>query len=527
MTTAAADTSEAHPSGRFFSNVLWSWTGVATSVVSAFFLSRYIIRKLGDERYGIWVLAFGLVEYYWLLDFGFRSATVKYAGHYRALRQPEKINQVINTGLGYFSGIGLLVLLATSIASPYVPRLFNVSPVYHRSFAGLVALIGVSWALGIVCVVFQAALEGFQRFDLAGHVTILSTVLRVCGSFVVLAMGYGLVAMGAVVVASQILGYGLNLFYFRRIFPALRFSRRYYNTATLRDMASYGFHTFTAAIGGQMLNQSPPVLIGIFQPAAYVGYFNIPLRLLNSTVVELTARVAVVSGSKAAELVAREETEAVARLGIYTNRYCLTMYMPVAMLLWLYGYELIRAWLGDVFATQTAALLVPMVTGVGLAIAAQFNSSAILYGLGKHRGYARSLVVEAAANIGLMLLVIPRYGILGAAVVSAVLMALNRGLWTPHLFCQAVGYSWAGYMLEIYARPVLTAIPVAGLLLVLKHSVLPGQKAIELIAVAVIAALAYLPAAFWTCVQQDHRQLIVQHLTGNKLISKLLFRSRI
>ena len=89
-------------------------------------------------------------------------------------------------------------------------------------------LIGVSWALGMVCVVFQAALEGFQRFDLTGHVAILSTLLRVCGSFAVLAMGHGLVAMGAVVVASQALGYGLNFFSFRRIFPSLGFSRRYF-----------------------------------------------------------------------------------------------------------------------------------------------------------------------------------------------------------------------------------------------------------------------------------------------------------
>jgi len=143
VTASTADSFETQASGRFFINVLWSWTGVATSMISAFFLSRYIIRKLGDERYGIWVLAFGLVEYFWLLDFGFRSATVKYAGHYRALRQPDKINEVINTGLGYFSGIGLLVFLATAAAAPFMPGLFKISPDYHASFSWLVVLIGV------------------------------------------------------------------------------------------------------------------------------------------------------------------------------------------------------------------------------------------------------------------------------------------------------------------------------------------------------------------------------------------------
>ena len=37
---------------RFMKNVLWSWLGVATSIITGIWLSPYIIRKLGDEAYG-------------------------------------------------------------------------------------------------------------------------------------------------------------------------------------------------------------------------------------------------------------------------------------------------------------------------------------------------------------------------------------------------------------------------------------------------------------------------------------------
>jgi O-antigen/teichoic acid export membrane protein len=43
-----------------------------------------VIHHLGDERYGIWAQVFSLVDYYGLVDFGFRSAVVKYAAHFRA-----------------------------------------------------------------------------------------------------------------------------------------------------------------------------------------------------------------------------------------------------------------------------------------------------------------------------------------------------------------------------------------------------------------------------------------------------------
>ena len=61
---------------RFVVNVIWNWAAVAISLVTGFLLSPYLIRKLGPEGYGIWALSFSLVEYYWLLDLGFRSATV-------------------------------------------------------------------------------------------------------------------------------------------------------------------------------------------------------------------------------------------------------------------------------------------------------------------------------------------------------------------------------------------------------------------------------------------------------------------
>ena len=92
-------------------NVLWSWLGVATSIVTGFWLSPFIIRKLGDEAFGIWSLVFAFLEYYWLLDLGFRSATLKYAAHYRATGEDDKVNEVVNTGLAYSSAISAVMLV--------------------------------------------------------------------------------------------------------------------------------------------------------------------------------------------------------------------------------------------------------------------------------------------------------------------------------------------------------------------------------------------------------------------------------
>src|SRR5947208_3387328 len=91
-------TNAAPPNGgkSFLTNVVWNLLAVSIMLVSGLFLSPYIVRKIGESAFGVWSLVFSIIEYYWLLDLGFRSATLKYAAHYRAVNEPEKINEIVN-----------------------------------------------------------------------------------------------------------------------------------------------------------------------------------------------------------------------------------------------------------------------------------------------------------------------------------------------------------------------------------------------------------------------------------------------
>src|SRR5689334_20519519 len=118
LNDTALETNEPHSEGtekwarRFFVNVVWSWVGVLTSFLTGFFLSPYIIRKLGDERYGIWALAFAFIDYTFFFDFGFKSAIVNLISRFRAQNQETKINEVVNTAFFYFVGIAMLLVAA-------------------------------------------------------------------------------------------------------------------------------------------------------------------------------------------------------------------------------------------------------------------------------------------------------------------------------------------------------------------------------------------------------------------------------
>jgi len=490
---------------RFFKSVLWSWLGVAVTLLGGFVVSPYIIRNIGHEGYGVWTLVFSLIEYYWLLDLGFRSATVKYSAHYRAIGEPERINEIINTGLMYYSVVAVVVLGTTGFLSGSAGRLFQISNSYQGVFPTLMVIVGVSWALGIVCNVFNACLEGFQRFDLSSRIWVITVGLRSIGSVLLLWLGYGLIELGIMVVASQVLSYVLSYFSFRRIFPSERFSPKLTKWPVMRKMVGYGVHTALATVADRLLNQSVPLLIGYFWPVAYAGYYNLSVRVLQYSS-DALSRVAAVTAPNTAELWAKGDRDAVWRLGVLVNRYCLTLFLPVTIVLIAYGRELLEVWVGPAFAVYSAPLLPVLSVATALAIAGQVNSSAILYGLARHPGYARALLAEAILNIAALFVVIPRYGILGAAWVTSALMILNRGLYTPRLVCHDLKASYWVYMRSIYTRPIAAAVPVLGLVFGLKLQ-LPGQNWFELIAASALTILTYFSLAFFVCLDRQHRHL--------------------
>ncbi len=490
-------------------NVLWSWLGVAVTIASGIFLSPYLIRRLGDQGYGVWVLVFGLIENYWILDLGLRSATVKYSAHYRATGEPEKINEVLNTGVLYFSVLAVALAGGTVFLSRHVEHFFRVPPAYRDALAFLILVVGASWAFGMIFNVFNACLEGFQNFGMSSRIWIAVTALRVAGTFVLLALGFGLMQLGVYVVCCQAFGYALSYLAIRRVFPAQRFGLRFATWPMFKQLAGYGIHTLTSGVAYQFLNQSAPLIIGHFRVPALIGYYNVPVRLLQYTG-DAVDRVGLVTASSAAELTAKQDTDAIARLGVYVNRYCLTLFLPVAVFLTVYGEDLIRVWIRQSeYVIRSAPLLPVLLLGTTFGIAAQFNSSSILYGMARHRWLARGMLAEGLLLIAALWFLVPRYGILGAAWAVSLLMLVDRGLFAPWLLCHYLHRGYLRYLLSIYVRPFLTAAPVALLAVWLKRGILPGNSLIQVLAAAAALASVYYAMAYFTTLEREHRGLMI------------------
>ncbi len=485
----------------FIKNVLWSWAEVGVSIFAALVLAPIIIRRLGDENYGLWTLTISLVEYSWLLDFGLRGATIKYAAHYRATNDKEKLNSVINSATFFAAALVPVIIGIVILSAPWLAARFKVQQ--PEMFATLIVLAVASWALGTLGSAFSASLEGFQRFDYTSQAYILSAAARNLGVFTLLMLGFGVIEMAWLSMAVQGMLLFLNVWYLKRAFPEHRLSVRAANKSTFRELMGHGVHGMTASLGQRILNQSTPLLIGGMVGAKGAGYFAAPSKLLDYSV-EAILRIGMVSNPNAAQMMAQGRWAQLQSMAVDASRYSLSLYLPAPLFLAAYGNELLSVWISPEFAAKAAGVLPALLLGAALGTAAQYSSGSILFGMGKHRLHARALLAEGILGVALTIVVLPRYGIVGAAWVRSLLMLLNRGFGTAWFLSRELQMSYWSFLARVYRGPLMAAAPALAVLFWVK-TMLPGTSWGQLIAAGVLGTVIYLMLAYRLCLREEHQ----------------------
>jgi O-antigen/teichoic acid export membrane protein len=498
--------SHRHSTRAYFFNIAWSWLGVAALLVATAVFTPILIRRLGATQFGIWALAVSLVEYFWMIDLGFRPATVKLSAEFRALDQSENLSRLVNTALVYSFLASVLVL---GLAWPNAHRLGVLFHIQNDSFAFLVRVVGLSWAGGLISNIFGAALEGAQRFDLSNRASIVSTVLRGGLSVAFVLNGYGLRQMGIALLFAQGIGYGMTYFYFRRTHPDLRLSPFLVSWSMTRRIIGYTRQILPGILGQRLSQGAIPSVIAMFQPVQFVTYYTQSQRMMEYAA-DAISRVGFVTAPRASDWHARGDSRQIVTLTLAANRYCLTLWGVWASYLLVYGANLCRVWINPDFGNHVAPLLPLFLCGYTLWMG-QFVSAAVLMGIGRYTGFGATLLIEALASVAVAALLLPRFGVAGAVAGLSACMIVSRFAILSYLFSKEFGISQAHSLLEVFGRP-LTLIGVSSAALLLCREWWPGTGWLQLAVVGFIFALAYAALALWFVVQREHRQFVFEKI---------------
>lgn len=493
---------------QYLLNMIWSWLGAALLITNGIVVSPFFIRRLGTDRYGIWALGLSLVEYFWLIDLGLRPATVKLSAEYRALEDWKSLNGMLSTAVSYSAVMGLLILALVSLNTGWIAAFFRIQ---DPSFPLLLQVVSVSWAFGLVCNVFAAATEGFQRFDITNRIFIVFLAFR---SFTLLALvwlGYGLAAMSVGLLVTQLSMYATFFVCFWRLYPQMRVSPALVSKTSGLHIWRTARQMISGMLSARVLQSAIPSLIARQLSVRHVTYYSVAQKMMDYAS-EGIGRVGMITSPRAAELMVRGQKDEVVFLAQYGNRYCLVFWLACGTYFLAYGEPLCKVWINGEIAAQAAILLPIMVVGYTLWLG-QFISASILMGIGRYGVYSASLMVEAVLVVIGFWLAMPHFGLAGGVVVASALMALNRCVNLSLIFCREFNLNPINFLWHIYCGPIALGAVQTAFLLMLRNTWIAGRNWRELITASLIHGVVYACAAFWLLVHPDHRAMVLDKLT--------------
>ncbi len=440
-------------------NVLFNWLGTIANMAVGFFLSPFILHRLGDVAFGVFVLANSVVAYLGLLDLGMQSSVLRFVSKGHTKGDHEGASEALSAALWVRLQISALALLLSAAIAVVFPHVFRVPEDLASDARKALLLIGLTTALTMSIGVVGGVISALNRYDLQNYVSLTQTVLRVLGVVFVLSTGHGIVGIALSELVATLTGNLLLVWIARRLYPELRIQLRKPRRETLRQIWSYSFYAFLTTIAVQLVYQTDNLVVGAFVSASAVTFYAIANNLCRYA----TQIVSSMGGTFVPAASTYEAAgDSASLLMLYRNgtRATLMVSLPILITFIARGPSFIGLWMGPQYAHSSGIVLILLSIALFFSYANR-TAGAIAFGVEKHKTTALWSIGEGVANLALSILLVRRYGIYGVAIGTTVPSLFVQVILWPRYISKLVGLSSFEVIWHVWGPMLLASIPFA------------------------------------------------------------------
>lgn len=211
----------------------------AVQVGTRFVTIPIIIVHLGVGGYGIWAIIGVSVSYMRFGVFGLKSAFQKYVAQATATGDYRTTSQLLSTGSAAMLVLSAVCLIPAAFLSKTLARFMGVPQSYMHAAGGAITLLAVTAIIFNVGSAYDAIVCGAHRIDLARKINTVLSVLEAVALITVLHLGFGIVAMAAVITGSCLVYVSLCYYFSRTILPQVHVNRHYVTKSVRRELVRF------------------------------------------------------------------------------------------------------------------------------------------------------------------------------------------------------------------------------------------------------------------------------------------------
>jgi O-antigen/teichoic acid export membrane protein len=440
-------------------NVLFNWLGTIVNMAVGFFLSPFILHRLGNVAYGVWVLTVSVVGYLGLLDLGMQSSVLRFVSQGYAKGDHQSASEATSAALWVRLQISALAIILSAGLAVAFPHMFKVPPELVRDAQKAILIIGATTAVTMSFGVVGGIITALSRYDLQNGASLAQTMVRVVGIVIVLRSGHGIVAIAMCEFVAAFVSKMVQLWMARRLYPELRITLGVPKKETLSKIWSYSAYTFLITIAIQLVYQTDNLIVGAFVSTAAVAFYAIANSLCRYVGQVINAMA---STFMPAASTFEAANDGASLLALYKNgtRAMIMVSLPMMITLMVRGSSFIGLWMGPQYSHSSGVVLILLSVPLLFAFANQ-TPGAIAFGIEKHKMLAVWAVGEGIANLVLSIVLAHRYGIYGVAIGTLIPSMVSQLIFWPLYTSKLVNLSAAQVILNVWGPMMLASVPFA------------------------------------------------------------------
>jgi O-antigen/teichoic acid export membrane protein len=423
-----------------------------------FFLMPFIIRHLGETAFGIWALSISLVGYAGLLDLGFSQTVVKKVSELLALNDNEQLSLTCSRIFSLYCIFGLVVAICFYLIGKFtLTTWFHIPPSLIEAARQAFYIIGLQAVFSFPARLWEGMVRGMQKFVFRTVVIYLTTGLQLILTVYFLSSGFGLVSLAIVNLIIEIFKWLAFYIYVRRNLPVTKISFLFssFHFKEISPLLTFSLQIFLLQASSLLILQTDRVVIGLFFPIAALTTYEVGLRL-HDVIRSLVASVQMIILPVASESFALKRKDYLEEMVLKGTKYVFIFFLFLAVPTAVLGKLFISWWVGEKFIPATGILCVLL---LGQAFnALNFVTGQVFIGIERLKTYVCVRMISAVLNIGLSIVFLHLWGLVGVALGTAVQFALTD---IPLLFyfLNQLGISKNRYLKEC----ILPTFPLAAI----------------------------------------------------------------
>jgi len=437
--------------------VVLNYILIAINSIVGLVYTPYMLRKLGQDEFGLYSLASSVIAYLTILDFGFGNAIIRYTAKYRAQGKLQEQYKLFGLFLSVYIILGLVAFIIG------LGLYFNIDSLFDRTMTIteiqqiriMVLIMIFNVAITFPFSVFGAIILAYERFVFQKTLNICRIILNTLVMVLLLTLGYKAVAMVIVQTVFNLLVLSANVFYCLKKIK-IRFIFAKYDKSLLREIMIYSFWVFLNVIMDRIYWSTGQFVLGATVGAFAIAVFSLGIHL-QGMYMSFSTAISGVFLPRITGLVANNHSEkSISNLFIRTGRiqYIVMAYILSGFIV--FGRPFIAIWAGEGYEQSYIitliffiALLPPLIQNIGITILQARNQMKF-----------RSLLYIGIAAVSLVLQIVlsKKFGAIGCAIAIGGALVIGQGIIMNIYYHKVQHLDIVSFWIEIAK---MTIVPVS------------------------------------------------------------------